>query len=70
MGGDAAQIKNIVSQQRYGLTFGANSVSSLKRKYDFLVSAGKIEPYDFKAQFDTTALEEAVPGIEVDPALK
>ena len=70
VGGDAEQIKNVVGQQRYGLSFGSSPVSSLKRKYDFLVDAGKIEPYEFKAQFDTTALEEAVPGVEVDPALK
>jgi ABC-type nitrate/sulfonate/bicarbonate transport system substrate-binding protein len=70
VGGDAAQIKKVVSQQRYGLTFGSSSVSSLKRKYDFLVSAKKIEPYDFKAQFDTSALLEAVPGAEIDPMLK
>lgn len=70
VGGDAAQIRNVVSQQRYGLTFGSSAVSSLKSKYDFLVSAGKIEPYDFKAQFDPSALVEAVPGVEVDPMLQ
>lgn len=70
VGGDAAQIKNVVSQQRYGLTFGPSAVSSLKAKYDFLVAAGKIEPYDFKAQFDTSALSEAVPGVEIDAQLK
>jgi NitT/TauT family transport system substrate-binding protein len=70
VGGDAAQIRNVVAQQRYGLTFGASAVSSLKAKYDFLVAAGKIEPYDFKAQFDTAALAEAVPGVEIDPSLK
>ncbi|MGC4026289.1 MAG: ABC transporter substrate-binding protein [Mesorhizobium sp.] len=70
IGGDAAQIKNVVAQQRYGLTFGPSAVSSLKAKYDFLVSAKKIEPYDFKAQFDTSALVEAVPGVEVDLSVK
>lgn len=70
VGGDAAQIKNVVAQQRYGLTFGPNAVASLKAKYDFLVAAGKIEPYDFKAQFDTSALAEAVPGVDIDPSLK
>lgn len=70
VGGDAAQIKNVVSQQRYGLTFGSSPVSSLQKKYDFLVAAGKIEAYDFAAQFDTSALREAVPGVEIDPLLK
>jgi ABC-type nitrate/sulfonate/bicarbonate transport system substrate-binding protein len=70
VGGDAAQIKNVVSQQRYGLTFGPRAMSSLKAKYDFLVKAGKIEPYDFAAQFDTSALKEAMPSVEVDPMLK
>lgn len=70
VGGDAAQIRNTVGQQRYGLTFGTSAVSSLKRKYDFLVAAGKIEAYDLKAQFDTSALEEAVPGVEIDAMLK
>lgn len=70
IGGDAAQIKLVVGQQRYGLTFGASALSSLKAKYDFLVAAKKIEPYDFKTQFDTTALQEAVPDVEIDPSLK
>ncbi len=70
VGGDAAMIKNVVSQQRYGLTFGSSAVSSLKAKYDFLVKAGKIEPYDFADQFDTGALIKAVPDVEVDPMLK
>jgi NitT/TauT family transport system substrate-binding protein len=70
VGGDEAQIKNVISQQRYGLTFGPAAMSSLKSKYDFLVAAGKIEPYDFRAQFDASALIEAVPGVEVDDMLK
>ncbi|GKX34473.1 MAG: hypothetical protein MnENMB40S_20910 [Rhizobiaceae bacterium MnEN-MB40S] len=70
VGGDAAQIKNVVQQQRYGLSFGGAPMSSLKAKYDFLVAAGKIEPYDFTAQFDAGALSEAVPGVEVDPMLQ
>ncbi len=70
VGGDEAQIKNIISQQRYGLTFGTSSMSSLKSKYEFLLAAGKIEPYDFLAQFDASALVEAVPDVEVDAMLK
>lgn len=70
IGGDAAQIKNVVSQQRFGLTFGTTPISSLQKKYQFLVETGKIEAYDFAAQFDASALEEAVPGIEIDPLLK
>lgn len=70
VGGDEAQIKNVVQQQRYGLSFGSSPMSSLKAKYDFLVAAGKIEPYDFTAQFDADALSEAIPGVEIDPMLK
>ncbi len=70
VGGDEAQIKNVISQQRYGLTFGSSAMSSLKSKYEFLVAAGKIEPYDFLAQFDASALIEAIPDVEVDDMLK
>ncbi len=70
IGGDEPQIRNVISQQRYGLTFGPSSMSSLKAKYEFLLAADKIEPYDFLAQFDASALVEAVPDVEVDAMLE
>lgn len=70
VGADPALVKAAIEDNRYMLNFAAQPVATLRAKYDFLVKAGKITPYDFKAQFDTKALLIAVPTADVDPSLR
>ena len=67
LGADAGKVSNAFANNRFGLSFGAGPMSSYKAKYDFLVGAGKLEPFDIFATFDSKALAEAVPGAEIDP---
>jgi NitT/TauT family transport system substrate-binding protein len=69
VGADVEVVKPAVEDNRYKLNFSHEAVEGLKEKYDFLVKAGKIPPYDFAAQFDSKALRSALPDAEVDPRL-
>ena len=70
LGADVVKVKSAIDDNRYRLSFAAGPVASLKSKYEFLVNSGKIEAYDFAAQFSTKPLAEAVPGAEIDGSLK
>lgn len=69
-GADAALVRHLVAQQRYGLSFKAQALASLGAKYDFLVAASRIEPFDLLGQLDASALAEAVPDADIAPVLQ
>lgn len=67
LGADTEKVKKAMSDNQYALSFAKQPMDSMRAKYDFLVGAGKIEAYDFMAQFSATALAQAVPNAEIDP---
>mgnify|MGYP001027457091 CR=1 FL=1 len=69
LGADAGKVANAFSNNQFGLTFASGPVAAYKAKYEFLLSAGKIEPFDIFATFDSSALVQAVPEAEIDPML-
>lgn len=60
--GDPAKIKAVINGQKFGLFFNAENVQAIKDKYEFLKTAGRIDPvYNLSDYMDIEALREAAP---------
>lgn len=69
LGADTEKVKKAMSDNRYALNFAVKPMNNMRAKYEFLVKAGKVKPFDFNAEFSTAALKEAVPNAEIDDQL-
>ena len=69
--GDVASIEPVIAGQNYGLSFAQGAVDSLRAKYEFLLSAGLIDPpYEFADYIDLGPLREAAPTADIVETLE
>lgn len=65
VGADPAKVASRTDDNRFKMSFDSQAMDSFIAKYDFLVDAGKIEPFDILETFDSSALAEALPSAEI-----
>lgn len=65
VGANPQKVASTIDDNRFGMSFGADEIGSFMAKYKFLVSAGKLEPFDILATFDSAPLAAALPSAEI-----